>query len=120
MVDSLVAAGVRSGLREALAGQGINDFLASLGLGQSDVPAPRGFAMQLRINMETMTEDGSAKPGGGTLTVFEPPSGPGVRVDTYGYAGYRTNPNFDSLLAKGGSARREVATKLATDLGGLG
>ena len=47
-----------------------------------------------------MTEDGSAKPGGGTLTVFEPPSGPGVRVDTYGYAGYRTNPNFDSLLAK--------------------
>jgi len=62
--------------------------------------APRGHAIQLRINMETMTADGSAKPGGGTLTVFEPPSGPGVRVDTYGYAGYRTNPNFDSLLAK--------------------
>ena len=61
---------------------------------------PRGHAVQLRVNMETMTADGSAKPGGGTLTVFEPPSGPGVRVDTYGYAGYRTNPNFDSLLAK--------------------
>ncbi len=61
---------------------------------------PRGHAIQLRINMETMTADGSAKPGGGTLTVFEPPSGPGVRVDTYGYAGYRTNPSFDSLLAK--------------------
>src|SRR4029079_18648152 len=62
--------------------------------------APHGGALQPRVNMETMTEDGSAKPGGGTLTVFEPPSGPGVRVDTYGYAGYRTNPNFDSLLAK--------------------
>src|SRR5436190_2297810 len=62
--------------------------------------SPRGSAIQLRVNMETMTSDGSAKPGGGTLTVFEPPSGPGVRVDTYGYAGYRTNPNFDSLLAK--------------------
>jgi len=62
--------------------------------------APHGAAIQLRVNMETMTADGSAKPGGGTLTVFEPPSGPGVRVDTYGYAGYRTNPNFDSLLAK--------------------
>ena len=62
--------------------------------------APRGHAIQLRVNMETMTADGSARPGGGTLTVFEPPSGPGVRVDTYGYAGYRTNPNFDSLLAK--------------------
>ena len=61
---------------------------------------PRGHAIELRVNMETMTADGSAKPGGGTLTVFEPPSGPGVRVDTYGYAGYRTNPNFDSLLAK--------------------
>jgi acetyl/propionyl-CoA carboxylase alpha subunit/acetyl-CoA carboxylase carboxyltransferase component len=61
---------------------------------------PRGAAIQLRVNLETMTEDGSAKPGGGTLQVFEPPSGPGVRVDTYGYAGYRTNPNFDSLLAK--------------------
>ncbi len=62
--------------------------------------SPRGFAIQLRVNMETMSEDGSARPGGGTLTVFEPPSGPGVRVDSYGYAGYRTNPNFDSLLAK--------------------
>ncbi|MBS0519419.1 MAG: biotin/lipoyl-binding protein [Proteobacteria bacterium] len=62
--------------------------------------APRGAAIQLRVNMETMTADGSAKPGGGTLSAFEPPSGPGVRVDTYGYAGYRTNPNFDSLLAK--------------------
>ena len=71
--------------------------LEALGLGQA---TPRGHAIQLRINMETMTADGSAKPGGGTLAVFEPPSGPGVRVDTYGYAGYRTNPNFDSLLAK--------------------
>ncbi len=71
--------------------------LAKTGIAEA---RPRGHAIQLRINMETMTEDGSARPGGGTLTVFEPPSGPGVRVDTYGYAGYRTNPNFDSLLAK--------------------
>jgi acetyl/propionyl-CoA carboxylase alpha subunit/acetyl-CoA carboxylase carboxyltransferase component len=61
---------------------------------------PRGTAIQLRVNLETMTADGSAKPGGGTISVFEPPTGPGVRVDSYGYAGYRTNPNFDSLLAK--------------------
>jgi len=73
------------------------DSLEALGLAQA---VPRGHAIQLRINMETMTADGSARPGGGVLTVFEPPSGPGVRVDTYGYAGYRTNPNFDSLLAK--------------------
>ena len=62
--------------------------------------APRGFAIQLRINAETVDASGQTKPSAGTLTAFEPPSGPGVRVDTYGYAGYTTNPSFDSLLAK--------------------
>ena len=32
--------------------------------------------------------------------LHEPPTGPGVRVDGFGYAGYRTSPSFDSLLAK--------------------
>ena len=44
--------------------------------------------------------DGSVRPGGGTLTVYEAPSGPGVRTDGFGYAGYRTSSAFDSLLAK--------------------
>jgi acetyl/propionyl-CoA carboxylase alpha subunit/acetyl-CoA carboxylase carboxyltransferase component len=74
--------------------------LAELGLLQADVPKPRGFAMQVRINMETMGADGAAKPSGGTLTAFEAPSGPGLRVDSFAYAGYTTNPRFDSLLAK--------------------
>lgn len=56
--------------------------------------------MQLRINMETMESDGSAKAAGGKLEVFELPNGPDVRIDTYGYAGYVTSPAFDSLLAK--------------------
>jgi acetyl/propionyl-CoA carboxylase alpha subunit/acetyl-CoA carboxylase carboxyltransferase component len=74
--------------------------LADIGLDQSSISPPRGTAMQLRVNMETMKEDGSIRPGGGTLSAFEPPSGPGIRVDTFGYAGYQTNPRFDSLLAK--------------------
>ena len=74
--------------------------LAALGLEIGQVPAPRGMAMQVRINMETMAADGTARPAGGTLTAFEPPSGPGIRVDTFGYVGYRTSPRFDSLLAK--------------------
>jgi len=74
--------------------------LRDIGLTQADIPAPRGHAVQLRINMETVQPDGSAKPAGGTLRAFEPPSGPGIRVDTFGYAGYATVPNFDSLLAK--------------------
>jgi acetyl/propionyl-CoA carboxylase alpha subunit/acetyl-CoA carboxylase carboxyltransferase component len=74
--------------------------LAALGLDLGEVPRPRGMAMQVRINMETMASDGTARPAGGTLTAFELPSGPGIRVDTFGYAGYRTSPRFDSLLAK--------------------
>jgi acetyl/propionyl-CoA carboxylase alpha subunit/acetyl-CoA carboxylase alpha subunit len=74
--------------------------LADLGLQQADVTAPRGFAIEVRINMETMGSDGEVRPSGGTLTAFEPPSGPGVRTDSYGYVGYATNPRFDSLLAK--------------------
>ena len=75
-------------------------MLAALGLDQASVPRPRGFAIQLRVNMETMDGKGATKPTGGTLAVFEPPSGPGVRVDTFGYAGYTTSAAYDSLLAK--------------------
>lgn len=74
--------------------------LADLRLTQGDVPTPRGHAVQARVNLETMAADGSAKPAGGVLTAFESPSGPGVRVDGFGYAGYRTSARFDSLLAK--------------------
>ena len=74
--------------------------LADLRLTQADIPAPRGISMQLRVNLETMTADGNAKPAGGVLSAYDPPSGAGVRVDGYGYAGYRTSPAFDSLLAK--------------------
>ncbi len=74
--------------------------LTDLGLTQGQVPSPRGYAIQLRVNMETLTAAGEAKPAGGTLNLFDAPLGPGLRVDTYGYAGYTTNPNFDSLLAK--------------------
>jgi acetyl-CoA carboxylase carboxyltransferase component/biotin carboxyl carrier protein len=47
-----------------------------------------------------MDESGATQPTGGTLTAFDPPSGPGVRVDSFGYAGYKTSASFDSLLAK--------------------
>jgi acetyl/propionyl-CoA carboxylase alpha subunit/acetyl-CoA carboxylase carboxyltransferase component len=72
--------------------------LADVGL--SAPPAPRGFAVQARVNMERMTSTGLAYPTGGTLAAFEPPAGPSIRVDTFGYAGYATSPRFDSLLAK--------------------
>jgi pyruvate carboxylase len=74
--------------------------LAQLGLAQAQVPAPRGHAIQLRVCTETIAPDGSVRPTGGTLAAFDPPSGPGVRVDHAAYAGYTTSPRYDSLLAK--------------------
>ncbi len=74
--------------------------LVDLQLQQEHIAAPKGFAVQLRINMETVAADGSFTPSGGRLQTFAPPTGPGVRVDTYGYAGYTTSPHYDSLLAK--------------------
>jgi acetyl/propionyl-CoA carboxylase alpha subunit/acetyl-CoA carboxylase carboxyltransferase component len=62
--------------------------------------AVRGIAIQTRVNMETMAADGSVLPTAGTLTVFSPPSGPGVRVDTFGRPGLTPSPRYDSLLAK--------------------
>jgi pyruvate carboxylase len=56
--------------------------LAEAGLPEQ--PTARGCAMQMRVNMETMQPDGRALPAGGTLTAYEPPSGPGVRIDGFG------------------------------------
>ncbi|MEM6495546.1 MAG: carboxyl transferase domain-containing protein, partial [Pseudomonadota bacterium] len=76
------------------------ETLASLGLATQQILEPRGMAMQVRINAETMTDTGDVRPGGGMLAAYAPPSGHGIRVDGYGYVGYRTNPSYDSLLAK--------------------
>jgi len=72
--------------------------LAEAGL---EAPPPaHGVAIQARVNLETLGADGAVQPSGGLIEAYEPPSGPGVRVDGYGYAGYETGPNYDSLLAK--------------------
>ena len=74
--------------------------LADLGLLQVDAPVPRGVAIQARLNMETMQPDGTTRPSSGTLSAFVTACGPGIRVDTFGYAGYTPSGRFDALLAK--------------------
>ena len=74
--------------------------LAALGLDPLTPPQPRGFAVQWRVNAETMDAQGQTRPGSGTLTRFDVPSGPGVRVDTHGFNGATPSPHYDSLLAK--------------------
>jgi acetyl/propionyl-CoA carboxylase alpha subunit/acetyl-CoA carboxylase carboxyltransferase component len=74
--------------------------LAKMGLRQFAIAPPRGVAIQARVNLEAMNADGTARPTAGTLSLYEAASGPGVRIDGFGYAGYRTSSKFDSLLAK--------------------
>ena len=50
--------------------------LGSLGLAQAYIPRPRGYAMQLRVNMEVMDETGATKPTGGTLDAVRPAGRP--------------------------------------------
>ncbi|MBI1379359.1 MAG: biotin/lipoyl-binding protein [Frankiales bacterium] len=63
-----------------------------------DDPVLRGHSFEFRINGEDPGR--SFLPGPGVLTVWEPPSGPGVRLDAGFQAGDVIGGNFDSLLAK--------------------
>ncbi|ERI50477.1 hypothetical protein N878_25715, partial [Pseudomonas sp. EGD-AK9] len=72
--------------------------LAELGL--LTPPPAKGYAVQLRLNLETLLADGSARPASGVLGAYQPPSGPGLRVDGCGYTGYVVSPAYDSLIAK--------------------
>ena len=74
--------------------------LAMLGLDEERIADPRGFAIQARVNLETIADNGTVLPASGVLTAYEAPNGPGVRTDGFGYVGYQTSTAFDSLLAK--------------------
>lgn len=73
---------------------------------------PSGHAMEFRINAEDPEFD--FRPCPGTITAFEAPSGPGVRVETYVSAGTKISPYYDSMVAKlivYGQDREEVIAR---------
>jgi acetyl/propionyl-CoA carboxylase alpha subunit len=74
--------------------------LAALGLNPQTPVTTTGFALQWRINAETLDANGDARPSSGSLRQFELPAGPGVRVDTHGTHGATPSPHYDTLLAK--------------------
>jgi acetyl-CoA carboxylase biotin carboxylase subunit len=68
-----------------------------LGLRQEDIQV-EGAAIECRINAEDPSNNFQPSPG--TITRFYPPGGPGIRLDTHAYGGYRIPPHYDSLIAK--------------------
>jgi len=80
----------------------------------------RGHAMECRVNAEDPYRNFQPSPG--LVTVFHPPGGPGVRVDTHLYAGYTVPPYYDSLLAKvivHGNDRTEALARMHQALEGF-
>ena len=72
----------------------------ALGLEPSKPPAMLGHAIQMRICAESLNAQGQTQSSSGTLSRFDMPSGPGLRLDTHGFAGATPSPHFDTLLAK--------------------
>lgn len=57
-----------------------------------------GHSIECRINAEDPAH--GFRPSAGVITVFHPPGGQGVRLDTHAYSGYRIPPFYDSMIAK--------------------
>jgi acetyl-CoA carboxylase biotin carboxylase subunit len=77
------------------------------------LPPLRGHVIEVRVNAEDPARNFQPSPG--RIEVFNPPGGPGVRVDTHIYTGYSVPPYYDSLLAKlicQGSTRAEAIKRM--------
>lgn len=67
-----------------------------LSIRQDDIKI-QGHALECRINAE---DPDNFMPSPGTISRYHAPGGPGVRVDTHIYAGYKVPPYYDSMIGK--------------------
>ncbi|MFM7330080.1 MAG: acetyl-CoA carboxylase biotin carboxylase subunit [Brachymonas sp.] len=57
----------------------------------------KGHAMECRVNAE---DPFTFMPSPGRISLWHPPGGPGVRVDSHAYTNYFVPPNYDSMIGK--------------------
>ncbi len=67
-----------------------------LGLTQDDVSL-HGHAIECRINAE---DPKTFMPSPGLVTLWHPPGGPGIRIESHVYSGYKVPPYYDSMIGK--------------------
>ncbi|MCW8948195.1 MAG: acetyl-CoA carboxylase biotin carboxylase subunit [Sedimenticola sp.] len=82
---------------------------------QSDIII-RGHAIECRINAE---DPDTFMPCPGNITHLHIPGGPGIRVDTHIYDGYRVPPHYDSMIGKliaHGETRESAVARMKTAL----
>ena len=83
-----------------------------IGFSQSQIKI-KGHSIECRINAED--PDRNFAPSPGRVKAFDPPGGPGVRVDTHMTTGAFIPPNYDSMIAKllvHGDTRAEAITRM--------
>ena len=76
----------------------------------------RGHAIECRINAE---DPFKFTPSPGRMTMWHPPGGPGVRVDSHAYTNYFVPPNYDSMIGKiivHGDTRDQALARMRTAL----
>lgn len=82
---------------------------------QEDV-VMRGHAIECRVNAE---DPRNFMPSPGLIQQFHPPGGPGIRVETHIYNGYRVPPHYDSMIGKliaHGESRGAAIARMRTAL----
>jgi acetyl-CoA carboxylase biotin carboxylase subunit len=77
----------------------------------------RGHAIECRLNAE---DPFKFVPSPGRITMWHPPGGPGVRVDSHVYTNYVVPPNYDSMIGKiivYGDTREQALARMRSALG---
>lgn len=77
----------------------------------------KGHALECRVNAE---DPFKFTPSPGRITMWHPPGGPGVRVDSHIYSNYYVPPHYDSMIGKiivYGDNREHALARMRTALG---